>query len=94
MRTVIDSLRAAVPAGLEELAQLGRTLQRRHADVLPYFDHHTSNRPTEAINGRPEARRGNALGIRNLTHRTRSLLHCQLINALLKPEEPANHQRS
>jgi transposase len=67
--------------------------------VLAYVYHHTSNGPTEAINGRLEALRGNALGIRNLTHyRIRSLLHCgnltQLINALLKPEEPANHRRS
>jgi hypothetical protein len=41
---------------------------RRRADVLAYFDHHTSNGPTEGINGRLEALRGNALGIRNLTH--------------------------
>jgi transposase len=75
MATVIDPQRAAVPAGLEELAQLGRTRQRRDADVLP-FDHHASNGPTEAIDGRLEALRGNAVGIRNPTHRTRSLLHC------------------
>ena len=62
MAAIIDSLRAAVPAGLEELAQLGRSLQRRRADVLAYFDHHTSNEPTEAINGRLEALRRNALG--------------------------------
>ena len=87
MTTIIDSIRLAVPAGLEELAQLGRTLHRRRADVLAYFDHHASNRPTEAIIGRLEALRRNALGFRNLTHyRIRSLLHCgnlaQLINAL------------
>jgi transposase len=75
MATIIDSLRARVPAGLEELAQLGRTLWRRRHDVLAYFDHHTSNGPTEAINGRLEALRRNALGFRNLTHyRIRSLL--------------------
>ena len=84
---IIDSLRRGVPAGLEELAQLGRTLHRRRADVLAYFDHHVSNGPTEAINGRLEALRRNALGFRNLTHhRLRSLLHCgnliQQINAL------------
>jgi hypothetical protein len=45
--------------------------------VLAYFDHHASNGPTEAINGRLEALRRNALGFRNLTHyRIRSLLHC------------------
>jgi transposase len=87
MTTLIDSLRRGVPRGLEELAQLGRTLHRRRADVLAYFDHHASNGPTEAINGRLEALRRNALGFRNLTHyRIRSLLHCgnltQAINAL------------
>jgi transposase len=87
LTAIIDSLRRGVPAGLEELAQLGRTLHRRRADVLAYFDHHASNGPTEAINGRLEALRRNALGFRNLTHyRLRSLLHCgnltRQINAL------------
>ena len=87
LAAIIDSLRRGVPAGLEELAQLGRTLHKRRADVLAYFDHHVSNGPTEAINGRLEALRRNALGFRNLTHyRLRSLLHCgnlaQQINAL------------
>jgi len=87
MTAIIDSLRGAVPAALEELAQLGHTLHRRRTDVLAYFDHHASNGPTEAINGRLEALRRNALGFRNLTHyRLRSLLHCgnlaQRINAL------------
>ncbi|CKV36078.1 transposase [Mycobacterium tuberculosis] len=54
--------------------------------MLAYFDHHASNGPTEAINGRLEALCRNALGFRNLTHyRIRSLLHCgnlaQLIHA-------------
>jgi transposase len=87
MTAIIDSLRGAVPAALEELAQLGHTLHRRRTDVLAYFDHHASNGPTEAINGRLEALRRNAPGFRNLTHyRLRSLLHCgnlaQRINAL------------
>jgi transposase len=43
-----------VPAGLEELATLGRTLHRRRDDVLAYFTHRASNGPTEAINGRLE----------------------------------------
>jgi transposase len=74
---VIDNLRTAVPAGLDELAALGRTLQRRRDDVLAYFTHHASNGPTEAINGRLEALRRNALGFRNLiNYRIRSLLHC------------------
>lgn len=87
MTRLIDSIRRGVPAGLEEIAQLGRTLWRRRADILAFFDHHASNGPTEAINGRLEALRRNALGFRNLTnYRWRSLLHSgalhQLINAL------------
>jgi transposase len=87
MTRLIDSIRRGVPAGLEEIAQLGRTLWRRRADILAFFDHHASNGPTEAINGRLEALRRNALGFRNLTnYRWRSLLHSgalhQLVNAL------------
>src|SRR4029077_5825425 len=52
MTRLIDSIRRGVPAGLEEVAQLGRTLWRRGADILAFFDHHASNGPTEAINGR------------------------------------------
>jgi transposase len=77
LTSVIDTLRAAVPAGLEELATFGRTLHRRRDDVLAYFDHRASNGPTEAINGRLEALRRNALGFRNMiNYRLRSLLHC------------------
>jgi transposase len=77
LTAVIDRLRTGLPAGLDELATLGRTLHRRRVDVLAYFDHRTSNGPTEAINGRLEALRRNALGFRNLIHnRIRSLLHC------------------
>jgi transposase len=66
-----------LPDGLEELAQPAGTLWRRRADVFAYFDHQPSNGPTEAINGRLEALRRNALGFRNLIHyRIRSLLHC------------------
>ena len=43
-----------MPSALTELTTLGRTLKRRAADILAYFDHpHTSNDPTEAINARP-----------------------------------------
>ena len=87
MTTLIESIRRGVPAGLEEIAQLGRTLWRRRHDILAFFDHHASNGPTEAINGRLEALRRNALGFRNLTNYCwRSLLHSgalhQLVNAL------------
>ena len=61
---------------LIELRRLGRTLTKRAADVLAYFERPgTSNGPTEAINGRLEHLRGSALGFRNLTHYiARSLL--------------------
>jgi transposase len=62
MTSIIDSLRRGLPTGLEKLAQLGRTLHHRRDDILAYFDHHASNGPTEAINGRLEALRRNALG--------------------------------
>jgi transposase len=69
MAKLIDSLAAGVPAGLVEVVKLGRTLTKRAADVLAYFDRpHTSNGPTEAINGRLEHLRGTALGFRNLTN--------------------------
>lgn len=73
---LIDSIKAGVPKGLAELAQLGRTLHKRRDDILAFFDHPgTSNGPTEAINGRLEHLRGIALGFRNLTnYRLRSLL--------------------
>jgi transposase len=77
LTTVIDRLRSGLPPGLEELATLGRTLHRRRDDVLAYFTHRASNGPTEAINGRLEALRRNALGFRSLiNYRIRSLLHC------------------
>jgi len=66
-----------IPRPLRELATLGRALHRRRDDVLAYFTHRASNGPTEAINGRLEALRRNALGFRNLVnYRIRSLLHC------------------
>lgn len=76
MQAVVDDLSAGVPAALTELRRLGRTLKKRAVDVLAYFDRpHTSNGPTEAINGRLEHLRGSALGFRNLTNYiARSLL--------------------
>ena len=76
MQQLISSLSHGVPAALTELVTLGGTLHRRSADVLAYFDRpHTSNGPTEAINGRLEHLRGSALGFRNLTNYiARSLL--------------------
>jgi transposase len=76
MAALITTLSSGVPKALQELTTLGRTLNRRAADVLAYFDRPgTSNGPTEAINGRLEHLRGSALGFRNLTNYiARSLL--------------------
>ncbi len=76
MTALIESVSQGVPAALTELITLGRTLTKRAADVLAYFDRPgTSNGPTEAINGRLEHLRGSALGFRNLTNYiARSLL--------------------
>jgi transposase len=76
MQQLIDAVSHGVPGVLTELITLGRTLKRRAADVLAYFDRPgTSNGPTEAINGRLEHLRGSALGFRNLTNYiARSLL--------------------
>ena len=65
MQADINTLTSTrVPRGLTELITLGRTLKRRAGDILAYFDHpHTSNGPTEAINGRLEHLRGSALGL-------------------------------
>jgi transposase len=73
---LIDMLTAQGSDWPAEIKRLGRTLKRRAHDILAYFDHpHTSNGPTEAINGRLEHLRGSALGFRNLTHYiARSLL--------------------
>lgn len=76
MERIINTLRKGVPKGLEELAQLGRTLWRRREDVLVYFDIGASNGPVEVINGRREHLRGIALGFRNLNHYIlRCLIH-------------------
>jgi len=76
MTTLIASISHDVPAALSELITLGRTLTKRAGDILAYFDRsHTSNGPTEAINGRLEHLRGTALDFRNLTNYiARSLL--------------------
>jgi hypothetical protein len=50
MRQLIDSISHGVPAALKEGITLGRTLTRRAADILAYFDRPgTSNGSTEAI---------------------------------------------
>ena len=89
MQAGINTLTSTrVPRGLTELITLGRTLKRRAGDILAYFDHpHTSNGPTEAINGRLEHLRGCALGFRNLTHYiTRCLLETGGFRPQLHPQ--------
>ena len=50
MVTLIEAISTDVPQALVEVARLGRTLKKRAADVLAYFDRpRTSNGPTEAI---------------------------------------------
>ena len=85
MQAEIDRLSDAdVPRSLTEIITLGRTLKHRAGDILAYFDHpHTSNGPTEAINGRLEHLRGSALGFRNLTH---YITRCLLETGGFKPQ--------
>ena len=83
----LKRIRTGLPKGLEELAQLGRSLWKRRHEILAYFDTRISNGPVEAINGRLEHLRGIALGFRNLDHYiVRSLIHSgqlqERINAL------------
>jgi transposase len=84
---LIESLSHGVPRALTEIITLGRTLKKRAADVLAYFDRPgTSNGPTEAINGRLEHLRGSALGFRNLTNYIpRSLLETGSFRPRLHP---------
>jgi transposase len=84
MFKTLKRIHTGLPAGLQELAQLGRSLWKRRHQILAYFDTGTSNGPVEAINGRLEHLRGIALGFRNLTHYIlRSLIHSgQLANRI------------
>lgn len=76
MDRIINTLCKGLPAGLEQLAQLGLTLWRRREDILAYFDIGASNGPVEAINGRFEHLRDIALGLSNLNHYIlRPLIH-------------------
>jgi transposase len=76
MYKLIKRIKSGVPKGLSELATLGRTLWRKRAAILAYFDTGASNGPVEAINGRLEHLRGIALGFRNMGHYIlRSLIH-------------------
>lgn len=87
MSDLIDSITGRIPDGLDEISRLGRTVLRRRADILAAFETtHTSNGPTEAINGRLEHLRGTALGFRNLdNYRLRSLLEAGGFRPILQP---------
>ncbi|MBD8021567.1 ISL3 family transposase [Brevibacterium gallinarum] len=87
LKRLIDDITNGVPTALTEIRKLGRTLKRRAADILAYFDRPgSSNGPTEAINGRLEHLRGSALGFRNLTHYiARSLLEAGGFRPALHP---------
>ena len=56
MQQLFDSLRQAVPNGLEEIQTLARTLISRSQDVLAYLDRpRTSNDPTSGDQRTPGA---------------------------------------
>ena len=96
MKQLINSVSHGVPTALVELITLGRTLNKRAADVLAYFDRPgTSNGPTEAINGRLEHLRGSALGFRNLTNYiARSLLKTGGFRPQLHPDAKIHLRRA
>lgn len=76
MYKILRRIRTRLPAGLHELAQLGRSQWARRADIVAYFDTGVSSGPVDAINGRLEHLRGIAQGFRNLDlYILRSLLH-------------------
>lgn len=57
MTALIDSVATGVPKSLGGIITLCRTLEKRSAAVLAFFDHaDLSNGTTEAINGRLEQR--------------------------------------
>ncbi|WP_333490478.1 ISL3 family transposase [Bifidobacterium pseudolongum] len=86
MRALIDDLNESPRyGGFRELTSLGRVLRRRMHDILALFrHHHSSNGPTEAINGRIETLRGNAMGFANTTsYIQRCLIHSSQLKDIL-----------
>ncbi len=76
MASIIDTLLKLKGKKFKELAQLGRSLDKRRKDILAYFDIGVSNGPVEAIHGRLEHLRGIALGFSNINHYIlRCLIH-------------------
>lgn len=88
MWKALKRIQKGLPPGLEELAQLGRTLWNRRAEILAYFDVGVSNGPRRSDQRTPRTPpRGIAQAFRNLDHYIlRSLLHsgqlAERINAL------------
>lgn len=86
MRALIDDLNTSPRyKGCRELASLGRVFKRRMHDILALFRHpNSSNGPTEAINGRIETLRGNAMGFTNTTsYIQRCLIHSSQLKDIL-----------
>ncbi len=86
MRELIDDLTGpGLYQGCRELASLGRVLKRRLRDILALFRHPpSSNGPTEAIHGRLETLRGNAMGFANTTsYIQRCLIHSSQLKDIL-----------
>jgi hypothetical protein len=87
MQALVESVSAGVPAALTELVTLGRTLKKRAADVLAYFDRPgTSNGPTEAIIiwSPPGA-------VSDVAHGADRVRQRHVIWSLYTTETPANH---
>ena len=68
MYKIMCRIRKDLPAGIQGLGQLGRTMWKRRAEILAYLDTVASHVPVEAINRKPEHLRGIALGFRNRSH--------------------------
>ncbi|MFC7415374.1 transposase [Gordonia phosphorivorans] len=68
MYKILRCIRTELPADLPELAQLGRRLWTRWADILVYFDISVYYGSTEAVDGRFELFRWTAQGFGNFDH--------------------------
>ncbi|MDQ0000530.1 transposase [Pseudarthrobacter sulfonivorans] len=84
MQALIGAISTGVLAALTEVITLCRTIKPRAGDVFAYFDRPgTSNRPTEALNGRLE----HPCGLRNLANYiARSLLETGGFRPRLHPQ--------
>ena len=84
LSTLIDLLRSGLPAGLEELATSLAGPCTGDVTTFGLLHPPSIQRPTEAINGRLEALRRNALGFRNLiNYRIRSRRTAEPLHRIL-----------